>query len=169
MADVEILSFGETGNIPGALGRITELHALYYSQNWRFGIFFEAKVAREIAEFLTRFDNESDLFLVALKNGRVEGGIALDGSEAEGKGAHLRWFIMSDAVRGSGVGNMLMEKTKAFAARKGIKKIYLTTFRGLGPARHLYEKYGFDLVDETKGITWGVEVSEQLFIYAESK
>ena len=50
MPDVEILG----GYIPGSLGRVAELHGMYYQQHWGFGLFFEAKVATELAEFLGR-------------------------------------------------------------------------------------------------------------------
>jgi hypothetical protein len=35
------------GYVPGGIGRVTELHATYYHQEWGFGLFFEAKVATE--------------------------------------------------------------------------------------------------------------------------
>ncbi len=48
------------GYIPGAIGKITELHATYYSTYWNFGLYFEAKVAAEMAQFLSRFDETRD-------------------------------------------------------------------------------------------------------------
>lgn len=33
--------------LPGSVGRIVELHGRYYAENWRFGAFFEAKVASD--------------------------------------------------------------------------------------------------------------------------
>jgi hypothetical protein len=41
--------------------------------------------------------------------------------------------------------------------------VYLTTFAGLDPARHLYEDFGFRLTDERRGTTWGPELVEQRF------
>jgi hypothetical protein len=41
--------------------------------------------------------------------------------------------------------------------------VYLTTFVGLDPARHLYEKWGLILCEETEDNTWGVTVKEQFF------
>ena len=46
MSPVEIAS----GPIPGAIGRITELHGSYYHKHWGFGQFFEAKVATDLVE-----------------------------------------------------------------------------------------------------------------------
>src|SRR5664279_6643968 len=92
------------GYVPGAIGRVAELHASYYSKNWNFGVYFEAKVAAELAGFLRRYDPARDGFWTALQDGRVEGSIAIDAAKAATEGAHLRWFILSDALRGRGAG-----------------------------------------------------------------
>jgi|GEM_PF-6995462 len=79
------------GYIPGSLGRVVELHGAYYHDHWGFGLFFEAKVAVELSEFLKRYDETRDGFWTVLADGRVEGSIAIDGFHAESEGAHLRW------------------------------------------------------------------------------
>jgi hypothetical protein len=38
------------------------------------------------------------------------------------------------------------------------------TFEGLDAARHLYEKNGFRLAEQQRGIQWGREVNEQRFV-----
>ncbi|GBC61255.1 N-acetyltransferase [Desulfonema ishimotonii] len=151
------------GYIPGSLGRVAELHGLYYHEHWRFGLFFEAKVAVELSEFLKRYDENRDGFWTALEDCRVEGAIAIDGIHSEKEGAHLRWFILSDALRGKGTGNQLINTAISFCRTKGYSRIYLWTFEGLPAARHLYEKEGFKLVEEHKGTQWGTEVNEQRF------
>jgi hypothetical protein len=50
----------DSGYVPGSIGRISELHNTYYHDHWRFGVYFEAKVAAELSEFLTRFDEKRD-------------------------------------------------------------------------------------------------------------
>jgi hypothetical protein len=45
------------GYFPGAVGKITELHAVYYHENWGFDISFETQVGRELSEFLRDFDS----------------------------------------------------------------------------------------------------------------
>jgi len=151
------------GYVPGSLGRVAELHGAYYHKHWGFGLFFEAKVATELAEFLKRYDESRDGFWTALADGRVEGCIAIDGLHAESEGAHLRWFIMSDDLRGRGTGSRLINRAIGFCRNYEYKKIYLWTFEGLHTARHLYEKSGFRLVAEHKGAQWGMEVIEQRF------
>ncbi len=152
-----------TGYFPGAIGRIVELHANYYYLNWEFGLFFEARVAKEMAEFLSRFDEARDGFWIVSLNGRIEGGIAIDGIKAMTEGAHLRWFILSPEVRGKGFGHRLMEEAISFCKKKDYRKVYLETFEGLHAARHLYEKFGFRLVQQAEGAQWGKKVTEQKF------
>jgi GNAT superfamily N-acetyltransferase len=148
----------------GAIGRIAELHAIYYSRHWGFGLFFEAKVASEMAAFLQRANDKTDGFWTVHLDGRVEGGITIDGIHAAGDGAHLRWFITSDALRGAGWGNRLMETALTFCREAGHARVYLWTFEGLLEARHLYEKFGFRLTESQTGMQWGTEVTEQKFL-----
>jgi len=151
------------GYQPGVIGRLAELHASYYYENWGFGLFFEVKVATELSEFLSRLDESRDGFWTLCKNSRVDGGIAIDGIKATTEGAHLRWFILSPEVRGQGFGNRLMEEAISFCRKNGYGRVYLWTFEGLRPARHLYEKFGFKLVLQNKGTQWGAKVIEQKF------
>ena len=96
-------------------------------------------------------------------NGRVEGSVVIDGIHAENKGAHLRWLIISDALRGKGVGRKLINRAIYFCKNKGYKKVYLWTFEGLNAARHLYENEGFKLIKQQNGVQWGATVNEQYF------
>jgi GNAT superfamily N-acetyltransferase len=151
------------GYRPGAIGRVAELHATYYQAHWDFGVFFEVKVATELAAFLARYDAERDGFWTALGEGRIEGSITIDGVGAAADGAHLRWFVMSDALRGRGVGHQLIGAALDFCRDRGYRRVYLWTFAGLDAARHLYERHGFRLVAQQRGTQWGREVDEQRF------
>ena len=149
--------------IPGAIGRIAELHARHYSEEWDFGLYFEAKVASELAAFLQRFDAARDGFWTLTQDGRVEGSIALDASDVAGKGAHLRWFILSEDLRGQGWGRRLLGLALDLCRQRGYDRAYLWTFRGLDAARHLYEAAGFRLVEELEAEQWGKRVLEQRY------
>ena len=145
------------------MGRVVELHARFYSELVDFGLAFEAKVARELAEFCERYDDSCDGLWLLLQDGIVEGSIAIDGSKANQNGAHLRWFIASDKLRGTGAGTALLTAAMDFCQSHSYRRVYLWTFDGLGAARHLYEKFGFRLVHQQRGKQWGSEVSEQRF------
>ncbi len=152
-----------TGYVPGLIGRLTELHATYYHGEWGFGSFFEAKVAGELAEFVGRYDAGRDCIWSAVHGGRIEASITIDGIHAHVEGAHLRWFIASDAVRGTGVGGELVRRAMGFCRERGYPRVYLWTFRGLEAARCLYERAGFARVGSRTGRRWGTQVEEQRY------
>jgi ribosomal protein S18 acetylase RimI-like enzyme len=151
------------GYVPGAIGRITELHATYYSVNWNFGLYFESKVATELSEFLSRFDEAHDGFWAARVDDRIVGSVVIDGKEAPTHGARLRWFIVAPEYQGRGLGNLLIREAIVFCRKANFRRIYLSTFAGLDPARHLYEKFGFVLREEKEDNHWGEKVAEQTF------
>ena len=151
------------GYRPGCIGRIAQLHAGYYAVHHDFGVAFEARVARELADFcLACVPGRDGLWLVQDRD--IAGSIAIDGSHVQEDGrAHLRWFITADSVRGKGAGRQLLEKALAFCDARAYSSVYLWTFAGLDAARHLYESSGFRLVQQSPGTHWGTAVTEQRF------
>jgi GNAT superfamily N-acetyltransferase len=158
MRDVEL-----SGYVPGAIGRVAELHGTYYYKHWGFHLFFESKVAIELSEFLRHFNEARDGFWIARMEERIVGSIAIDGAEHDSYGAHLRWFIVAPENQGRGIGNKLLEEAVEFCRKKKFGRVYLWTFAGLDPARHLYQKFGFKLCEERGGNQWGKAVTEQKF------
>ena len=159
MNDVDLV----TGYTPGVIGRVAELHAIYYSENWKFGAYFEAKVATELADFISHYDEAKDRVFSLTVNGKIEASLSIDGSSTNNNVAHIRWFIVSEALRGKGAGNTLMQQAMNFCKQTEYQRVYLWTFQGLDSARHLYEKYGFSLTEERSGEQWGAIVTEQRF------
>lgn len=152
------------GYVPGCIGRIVALHASYYSSTAGFGASFEAKVARELAEFCLAYTDGRDGLWLLTDGDSIEGSIVIDGARAATEGAHLRWFITSPAVRGRGLGQRLLRAALDFADDRNYERVYLWTFAGLDAARHLYEKSGFRLAQERPGSQWGKLVDEQCFV-----
>ena len=159
--DNENLTF--TGYFPGVVGKITEIHAVYYHENWGFDISFETQVGRELSEFLGDFQEYRDGFWVATMNGEFAGSIAIDGRQAQKEGARLRWFIVSLEFQGRGIGKLLMRKAIDFCRETGFKAVYLWTFEGLDEARAIYEQMGFRLAKEQNVRQWGQAIKEQMF------
>ena len=95
----------DAGYVPGFIGRIAELHATYYSAAVGFGAPFEAKVATELAQFCLGYQSGRDGLWLVQQDGVIHGSVAIDGSHHDESGAHLRWFITSDALRGQGAGS----------------------------------------------------------------
>ncbi len=149
---------------PGVIGEIVRLHAEYYAREWGFGLPFEAKVAGELSVFLAGFREHRDFFRTERDSaGALLGTISLQAPGGEETLAHLRWFITSDAARGSGLGRRLLAEAVRHSDIAGFPGIYLTTFAGLASARHLYEEYGFRLVSEANVDQWSGGVREQRF------
>ena len=151
------------GYLPGLAGWTVAEHARYYSQHWGFGAFFEAKVAAGMAGFLRRLEDPGNHLWSASDEDGFVATLTLDGGDAENGLAHLRWFIVCDRARGTGVGRSMLDTALEQAIKDGARGVYLTTFAGLEAARHLYEAVGFVLINEQSDTTWGPEVMEQRF------
>ena len=152
-----------TGYVPGVVGKITEVHGVYYYENWGLDISFETQVGRELSEFLARLRPGRDGLWIANVAGAFAGSVAIDGSDAGAKGARLRWFIVAPAFQGRGIGKALMKKSVQFCKEVGYERVFLWTFEGLGAARYLYESAGFRLSQEHEVRQWGREIKEQRF------
>lgn len=150
------------GYQPGCIGDVAGMHARFYAEHWGFGSFFEKKVATELAEFAGALPTQSKALWLYVENGRALASLAIDGDMQTGI-AHLRWFIVDDALRGSGVGRQLMQRAVQFVDDLRFRETYLWTFKGLDSARHLYESFGFALTSEAEGTQWGSSVTEQRF------
>ncbi len=152
------------GYSPGVVGRITELHALYYHEHWNFDISFETQVGRELSEFLRDFRDGRDFFLAAMAGHRFAGSVAIDGKQAAADGARLRWFIVAPEFQGIGIGRRLIREAVDFCREAGYSRIFLWTFKGLDRARALYESEGFRLNLEHDIRQWGNNITEQMFV-----
>jgi GNAT superfamily N-acetyltransferase len=159
----ETVRYEIAGYRPGALAAIVGLHAGYYARHWNFGLPFETRVGAELAEFLARHDPQRDLFLVAYLDGDAVASVIIDQSGGGSRGAHLRWFIVSEQMQGKGLGADLLGRALSFCDERGYERIWLTTFAGLDAARSLYERFGFALAGEAESDQWSGDVTEQIF------
>ncbi len=151
------------GYLPGAIGRVAEMHGRYYARTHGFGRFFEARVAGDMATFSARLDRPFNGLWLALDNGEIVGSVAVDGEDLGPGVGHLRWFILDDATRGAGVGRRLLAEAVSFCDRQHFSHVDLWTLRGLDAARKLYEDFGFTLAEEFVGEQWGKPITEQRF------
>ncbi|EJL94251.1 transcriptional regulator [Herbaspirillum sp. CF444] len=147
----------------GVIGRMVQMHAMFYARSVGFGSFFESKVAAGLAEFVPRLEHSRNGLWLAVQGQRIVGSVAIDGQDLGDNKAHLRWFIVDDGLRGAGVGRRLMDAAMAFCDAQGFASVQLWTFRGLDAARRLYEGSGFRLKEEWPGAQWGKEMVEQRF------
>ncbi len=150
------------GYRPGALGQFTTLQTQTYAALFGFELPFEARIAHEMAAFLSRYAPKHDLFRTVWgEQGQLLGGITVDGGDTQAGLAHLRWFILAPGARGLGLGRRLLAQAMDFANGSGAEGLFLTTVHGLDAARHLYQQAGFSCVWSERATGWGREMEEQ--------
>lgn len=154
----------QRGYTAGLVGRITEMTAAYMQANYPFDSAFEARIARDMSEFVKRADAPENGIWYARSAERIVGSITIDGQGLGNGCGHLRWFILAEDVRGTGLGRRLLQAALEHCDRIGFRQTHLWTVKGLDAARRLYERNGFELADEYVGDQWGAAVTEQKFI-----
>jgi len=164
MTSFQLSELKLSGNFPGAAGKITKEHGIYYYENPGFDISFETQVGRELSEFLMDFAEKRDGFWVTtIALEQFAGAIAIDGSQAGKEGARLRWFIVTPRLQGDGIGKRLLRDSLKFCKEAGYKRVYLWPFKGLETARFLYECEGFRLCRAHEDRQWGQDIVEQMY------
>jgi GNAT superfamily N-acetyltransferase len=146
------------GYQPGCIGRITELHGVYYNRCWGVGAEFEILMARELCDFCEQYNTEHDLLLTARDNEQLIGSIAVQGNAERSENQHearLRWFILDPIYQGQGIGKALLQQALHFCRKKAFPKLYLWTVDGLPQSRYLYETFGFQVVAQELDIRYG--------------
>lgn len=152
------------GYAPGVVGWIVERHAIYHGREMGFGAAFETRVARDLSEFVGRIGSPANFLLRAEVNGRMVGSIAIDGEDLGSGRAHLRWFILDDAMQGRGIGSRMLARTLEFCDAAGFAETHLWTLKGLEAARVLYERTGFTMTEEYVGEQWGTRIVERKYV-----
>jgi len=79
---------------------------------------------------------------MAMQDGAAVGCVALL-KMADG-GYEVAKMTVSETLRGSGLGRLLMERCIAAGAEDGVPRLYLETNSSLGPALALYRATGFE-------------------------
>jgi GNAT superfamily N-acetyltransferase len=157
----------QEGYVPGVVARLTELHTSYYRGLWELGPQFEAEMAEGIAEFIGRYDPDTDgLWTVVNEDRTVRGGIIIDSPKAVEEGAQLRYFILDPALHGDGLGRALMQRAMEVCHENGYDRVFLWTVDELEAAVYLYREFGFEPTDTIDIHTgWETNVPYRLYEY----
>ena len=151
----------------GLIGWVVRQHGLYYAQNWQLGSQFEAIVAHALGELMLRYVPRKDRLISLYCGEEPVASLTLDGGHervAE-DGARIRFVIIDPNWQSKGLGRVLMSEAMRFLNKNQITKAYLTTFKGLEPARKLYERFNFQKIEENLDTHWGVPLFEQKYIW----
>jgi DNA-binding MarR family transcriptional regulator/GNAT superfamily N-acetyltransferase len=141
---------------PGDMGWVIYRHGALYAQEHGWDERFEALVAEIAAKFIQKFDPKRERCWIAEKDGGIAGSVFLV-RESE-KVARLRLLLVEPSARGLGIGNRLVDECTKFARQVGYKKITLWTQSILHPARHIYKKAGYRLVEQERHREFGYDL-----------
>ncbi|PHR46951.1 MAG: GNAT family N-acetyltransferase [Fluviicola sp.] len=98
------------------------------------------------------FQNPKSFYLVAVDDGKIIGGCGIYPTKGlpEGYGELVKLYLDKN-YRGLGLGKLLMEKSFEASKEMNYTHLYLESIPALNQAVHLYEKMGFEKVDNRIG------------------
>lgn len=144
----------------GDIGYIIYLHGILYSREYDYGLAFESYVAEGLSEFYQNYSPDRNRVWVCEHDDEIIGFLLL---MDRGEAAQLRYFLICPDYRGIGLGNKLMDLYMEFFNQCGYKSSYLWTTHELDTAAYLYEKHGFNLVEEKESISFGKPLFERKY------
>ncbi len=145
----------------GDIGWIVHRHGVIYSEEYGWDETFEALTAEILAEFIQDYNPKRERIWIAEQDGEKVGSVMI--VDSGNQVAKLRLFLVESKARGRGIGKKLIEECIEFSKQNGYKKITLWTQSNLMAARHLYSKYGFELVEEEPTTMFGYELISEIW------
>jgi DNA-binding MarR family transcriptional regulator/predicted GNAT family acetyltransferase len=140
----------------GDMGRIIARHGELYMEEHGWDATFEGAVAEIGAAFLQAHDPRRECCLIAEIGGEMAGSAAV--VRIDDATAKLRIVYVEPWARGRGVGETLVTACLDFARSGGYARMKLWTNDVLKPARRLYERLGFSLVESAPHRSFGVDL-----------
>ena len=144
---------------PGDLGWVVMAHGEQYATEFGWDISFEALVARIVADYAADHEPGREGAWIAEHAGRRVGCVFCVREDDET--ARLRILLVTPEGRGLGLGRRLVDRTIAFARAAGYRRMVLWTNDPLAAARRIYLERGFQLVDEERHHSFGVDLIGQ--------
>lgn len=146
--------------LPGDLGYIAYLHGDLYAKECGYGLNFEAYVLDGLKDFAKDYDPAKDRVWICQHNDKIIGCVIAQHRAAQ---LQLRYFIFLPEYRGIGLGKRLMNEFIGFMKERNLKNAYLWTTEEQHAAIALYQKFGFQLTEESSSATFGKPIKERRY------
>jgi DNA-binding MarR family transcriptional regulator/GNAT superfamily N-acetyltransferase len=144
---------------PGDYGWIVQAHAAAYFEEYGFDVRFEALIAAIVSEFAVDHDPEREACWIAEVDGEPAGSIFC--VRKSPRVAQLRLLFVDRRARGLGIGTRLVDECIRFAQRAGYRRMTLWTQDVLRDARRIYDRAGFEPIDEQPHADFGPAIVGQ--------
>ena len=112
-----------------------------------------------VADFVNHYDPARERCRIAERNGEIVGCVFV--VKASDTVAKLRLLLVEPGARGLGLGTRLVEECIRFARCRSYEAFTLWTTSVLDTARHIYERHGFELVEEEEHHSFGRDLVGQ--------
>ncbi len=145
---------------PGDMGWIIHRQAVLYAQEYGWNNEYEALVADILAKFVREFDPVRERCWIAEKDGKVIGSVFI--VRQDDTTAKLRLLYVDPCARGLGIGSRLVDECLRFSRQVGYTNMVLWTNSILTGARRIYDKAGFQLVEEEAHHSFGKDLVGQV-------
>jgi DNA-binding MarR family transcriptional regulator/GNAT superfamily N-acetyltransferase len=143
----------------GEFGWVVERHGALYAEEYGWDPSFETLVARIVADYLDTHDADLEAAWIAEIAG-VPAGCVLC-VRRDDQTAHELHLLEEPRERRLVMGSALVERCIGFARDAGYRQLMLWTNDVLADARRLYERAGFQLVEEETHHSFGADLVGQ--------
>ncbi|MBV7530647.1 GNAT family N-acetyltransferase [Chitinophaga sp. sic0106] len=145
---------------PGDLGYIAYIHGDLYARECGYGLNFEAYVLDGLKDFAREYNPTKDQVWICTHHNRIIGSLV---AQHRAEKVQLRYFIFLPEYRGIGLGKYLMQQFIGFMQQNGIRHAFLWTTADQQAAIFLYNKFGFQLTEESTSESFDKPVTERRY------
>lgn len=143
----------------GEFGWVVQRHGALYAAEYGWNDEFEALVARIVGTYVETRDPKRDAAWIAEVDGQPVGSVLC--VHKDDRVAQLRLLLVEPTARGLGIGSRLVDTCLDFARNAGYDEMVLWTNSVLADARRIYQRAGFELIDEAPNPAFGQQLTEQ--------